>query len=123
MTDSEKTEQIVYISCVEEVRYSFVSHLSDAIRRKGIHVFVDSDDLLSNKAKAKVKRARVSVMVLPGNLEPTTACLGKLVRVLECERRIDQMVVPVLYGTRILEGDWRRALQKISGLSQGHQSR
>ncbi|KFK31592.1 hypothetical protein AALP_AA6G132500 [Arabis alpina] len=123
MTDSEKAEPIVYISCIDEVRYSFVSHLSDALCRKGIDVFVDSDDQLSEEAKAVVERARVSLIVLPRNLEPTTACLGKLVRVLDCKRRIDQMVVPVLYGIGTFAGNWRRALQEISGLSQSHYSR
>lgn len=122
MTGNEKTEQIVYISCVEEVRYSFVSHLSDALSRKGIDVLVDSDDLRSEEAQEMVMRARVSVMVLPGNLEPTTQ-IKKIVKVLECQRNDDQVMVPVLYGIRTLEDDWRRALQKFSGLSQGHQSR
>ncbi|KFK31591.1 hypothetical protein AALP_AA6G132400 [Arabis alpina] len=123
MTDSEKAEQIVYISCLDEIRYSFVSHLSDALRRKGIVVFVDSDDLLSNEAQAMVKRARVSVMVLTGNLEPTTACLIKLVNVIRCQRNHDQVVVPVCYGIGTHERGWLDSLLKFSGSSQGHQSR
>ncbi|XP_010494568.1 PREDICTED: probable WRKY transcription factor 16 isoform X2 [Camelina sativa] len=119
MADSE---QLVYISCAEEIRYSFVSHLSEALRRKGIHdVFVDSyDDLLSDESQSKVERARVSVMVLPG--DRSTACLDKLVKVLECERTNDQVVVPVLYGVRTLETDWHIALDS-KGFSSIHQSR
>ncbi|KAG7532629.1 AAA+ ATPase domain [Arabidopsis thaliana x Arabidopsis arenosa] len=120
MIDSEKAQQVVYISCVEEVRYSFVSHLSEALRRKRINdVFVDSDDLLSAKAKAKVERSRVSVMVLPGN---RTVCIDKLVKVLDCQRNEDQVVVPVLYGVSSLQGEWLGALE-LRGLTPVHQSR
>lgn len=83
MTNWKETEQTVYISCTDEVRYSFVSHLSDALRREGISVFVDSDDLFSEEAQEKVERARVSVIVLPGN---RNVCLEKLTKVLSCQR-------------------------------------
>lgn len=98
MTDCKNPEQFVCISCVEEVRYSFVSHLSDALRRCGISVFIDTDDLLSKEAQEKVGRARVSVMVFPGNRK------AKLVEVLKCQKNDDQVVVPVLYGDSPLHG-------------------
>ncbi|CAA7057301.1 unnamed protein product [Microthlaspi erraticum] len=127
MTDDEKAKQIVYISCLEEVRCSFVSHLSEALRRKGINdLFVDSNDLLSKEAEAVVERARVSVMVLPRSHYPTTtACLVKLGKVLDCQRNDDQVVVPVLYGNGVtsVEDEWRRALQDLSCLSPSHHSR
>ncbi|CAE6218429.1 unnamed protein product [Arabidopsis arenosa] len=117
MTESE---QIVYISCLEEVRYSFVSHIFEALCLKRINdVFVDSDDLLSKEAQAKVERARVSVMILPGN---HTVRLDKLVKVLECQRTNDQVVVPVLYGNRTVEAEWLSALDS-KGFSSVHQSR
>ncbi|EFH41558.1 predicted protein [Arabidopsis lyrata subsp. lyrata] len=117
MTESE---QIVYISCVKQVRYSFVSHLSEALRRKGIiDVFIDTDDFLSNESQSKVERARVSVVVLSGN---STVCLDKLVNVLGCQRNIDQVVVPVLYGEIPLQVEWDKALNS-RGLSSVHQSR
>lgn len=126
MTNSEQT---VYISCLDEVRYSFVSHLSEALRQKRIYdVFVDSydllckeasDDLLSKEAQGKVERARVSVMVLPGN---RTVCLDKLVKVLKCQRTNDQVVIPVLCGVRTLHGEWLSALDS-KGFSSVHRSR
>ncbi|XP_020868110.1 probable WRKY transcription factor 16 isoform X1 [Arabidopsis lyrata subsp. lyrata] len=117
---------IVYISCVDEVRYSFVSHLSESLCEKGINdVFVDSADNLSEEAQAKVERARVSVMVLPGNRKLTTAsaCLGKLGKIIRCQRNDDQVVVPVLYGVRKVNVEWLSELKKITGLSHFHQSR
>ncbi|KAG7604975.1 WRKY domain [Arabidopsis thaliana x Arabidopsis arenosa] len=115
-----ESEQIVYISCVEEVRYSFVSHLSEALRRKGINdVFIDSDDSLSNESQSMVERARVSVMILPGN---RTISLEKLVKVLDCQKNKDQVVVPVLYGVRSSETEWLSALDS-KGFSSVHQSR
>ncbi|XP_019088163.1 PREDICTED: LOW QUALITY PROTEIN: probable WRKY transcription factor 16 [Camelina sativa] len=115
-----ESEQIVYISCVEEVRYSFVSHLSAALRRKGIHdLFIDSDDLLSDESKSKIERAKVSVMILPSN---RTVCLDKFVKVLECRTNKDQAVVPVLYGVRSIENLWVSALDS-KGFSLVHQTR
>lgn len=121
MTDYRKAEQFVYISCVDEVRHSFVSHLSDALRRNGISVFVDTNDLLFMEAQEKVERARVSVMVLPGNRE---VCLEKLVDVLKCQRNNDQVVVPVLYGDGEFHGEWLSALDsKGLSISSVYQSR
>ncbi|KAG7536353.1 Toll/interleukin-1 receptor homology (TIR) domain [Arabidopsis suecica] len=114
-----ESEQIVYISCVEEVRYSFVSHLFEALSQKGIpDVFVDSGDLLSNESQSKVERSRVSVIVLPGNRK---VCLDKLVKVLECQGTNDQVVVPVLYGNRTVEAEWLSALD-LRGFPSVHQS-
>ncbi|CAH8366216.1 unnamed protein product, partial [Eruca vesicaria subsp. sativa] len=125
MTDWETAEQVVYISCVdEEVRYSFVSHLAEALRRIGLNeVFIDCENHLSKDAKAVVERARVSVMVLPGNCDPSKEYTDKLTQVLNCNKEDDQVVVPVLYSVGTLEGEWRRVLQNMSGLSQGHESR
>lgn len=123
MTDSE---QLVYISCVGEVRFSFVSHLLEALYQKGINdVFVDSKDGLSEEAQEKVERARVSVMVLPVNRK---VCLDQLVQVLGCRRSEYQVVVPVLYGVKrlkTLEGEWLSALGSLDskGLSSVHKSR
>ncbi|CAH8366202.1 unnamed protein product [Eruca vesicaria subsp. sativa] len=123
MTDFEKDEQFVCISCLEEVRYSFVSHLSEALRRKGINdviVEVDSDDLLDSQAK--VEKAKVSLLVLPGNSEPTSICRDKFGKVLEYRRNSEQVVVPVLYGDIPLQGEWLTELGLID-LSPLHQSR
>lgn len=121
MTNCEKAEEFVCISCVDEIRYSFVSHLSEALRRKGIDnviIDVDSEDLLSKESQEKVEKARVSVMVLPGTCEPTRVCLDNFVMVLGYQR----MVVPVLYGDSPLRGEWLSALD-LRGLSPIHQSR
>lgn len=113
-------EQIVYISCLYEVKYSFVSHLSEALFQKRIYnVSVDSEDLLSKEAQEKVERARVSVIVLPGN---RTVCLDKLVKILKCQRTNDQVVIPVLYGVRTLQSEWLSALDS-KGFSSVHHSR
>lgn len=119
MTDRNKADQFVYISCVDEVRYSFVSHLSDALRRNGISVYVDPQDLLSEEAQENVERARVSVVVLPANRK---VCLEKLEKVLNCQRNKDQVLVPVLYGDSKLNGEWLSAMS-LRGLSPVYQSR
>ena len=120
MTVCEKAERFVYISCVDEVRYSFVSHLSDALRRNVISsVFVDSGDLLSVEAQGKVERAKVSVVVLPANRQ---VCLEKLEKVLNCQRNKEQVMIPVLYGDSKLHGEWLSAMN-LRGLSPVFQSR
>jgi probable WRKY transcription factor 52 len=126
MTNCEKDEEFVCISCVEEVRYSFVSHLSEALRRKGINnvvVDVDIDDLLFKESQAKIEKAGVSVMVLPGNCDPSEVWLDKFAKVLECQRNNkDQAVVSVLYGDSLLRDQWLSELD-FRGLSRIHQSR
>ncbi|KAG7532674.1 WRKY domain [Arabidopsis thaliana x Arabidopsis arenosa] len=104
MADSE---QLVCISCVSEVRYSFVSHLSD--------------DLLSKESQAKIEISRVSVMVLSRICEPTRVC-HNFVNVIECQRNKNQVVVPVLYGESPLLGEWLSVLD-LRDFSPVHQSR
>ncbi|EOA12792.1 hypothetical protein CARUB_v10025742mg [Capsella rubella] len=122
MTNCENDAGFVCISCVDEVRCSFVSHLSEALRRKGINyavVDVSSDELFSKESREKVEKARVSVIVLPGNCEPSRVCLDNFAMVLECQRR---MVVPVLYGDSPLREEWLSELD-LKGLSPVHKSR
>ncbi|CAH8278232.1 unnamed protein product [Arabidopsis lyrata] len=124
MTNCEKAEELVCISCVDEVRYSFVSHLSEALRRKGINnvvIEVEGDDLLSKESEAKIEKARVSVMILSRICEPTRAC-HKFEKVRECQRNKNQVVVPVLYGESPSLLDWISVLD-LKDLSAIHHSR
>ncbi|XP_010481619.1 PREDICTED: disease resistance protein RRS1-like [Camelina sativa] len=122
MTNCENAEGFVCISCVDEVRLSFASHLSEALRRKGINnvvIDVDSDDLCK-ESQEKVEKSRVSVMVLPGNCDYSEVWLDKFAKVLRKNK--EQVVVPVLYGDNQLRGEWLSALD-LRGVSPIHKSR
>ncbi|KAJ4880281.1 Disease resistance protein (TIR class) family [Raphanus sativus] len=129
MEDGTKTTPTVYINCIDTLQYSFASHLSMELRRKGISTkFVNSKGTLD-----VIERASASVVVFSKDCLSSASYLDKLVTVVQCQREKKMLVVPVFYGISpsdvvILEHvssflkEQIRALQEIRELLF-HQSR
>ncbi|KAF3508156.1 hypothetical protein F2Q69_00000736 [Brassica cretica] len=94
----EKNSHSINIICSETVRYSFVSHLSGALRRQGISVFVfaGTDELESYSfPDDQNQEARVSVVVF----SETYASSGRwFAKQLELHKKNGYVIVPVFYG-------------------------
>lgn len=89
----------------KDTRYSFVSHLSAAFRRRSISTFLgdgdatpEADFRLPDDIKSAVERTSVFVVVFSDNYAFSPLCLETLVTFLD--RRKDGLVVviPVFYG-------------------------
>ncbi|CAF2247693.1 unnamed protein product [Brassica napus] len=92
MDDGTKTTPTVYIHCVGTLQYSFASHLSVELRRKGISTFVNSKGTLD-----VIDGASASVVVFSKDCLSCASYLDKLVTVLQCQRKNNMLVVPVFY--------------------------
>ncbi|KAB2623110.1 TMV resistance protein N-like [Pyrus ussuriensis x Pyrus communis] len=85
----------------EDTRYNFTGHLFTALHRKGINTFMD--DYLSrgeeiSKALLKaIEVSRISVIVFSKDYASSRWCLDELVKILDCKKSNQQMVVPVFY--------------------------
>ncbi|CAN8300407.1 unnamed protein product [Cochlearia groenlandica] len=96
MVDYEKTSQSVDIICDETLRYSFVSHLSAALRRAGISISVSAfADLDSDYLNEK---SRVSVVVFSETIRLFQNWRDKFHKTLQLRRKESQKVIPVFYG-------------------------
>ncbi|CAH8314926.1 unnamed protein product [Eruca vesicaria subsp. sativa] len=94
MEDGTKTTPTVYINCVDTLQYSFASHLSMELRRKGIStIFVNS-----NGALDVIEEASASVIIFSKDCLSSASYLDKLVTVLQWQREKKMLVVPVFYG-------------------------
>lgn len=82
----------------KDTRYSFVSHLSAAFRRRNISTFL-GEDSISSVTQSAVEGAKVFVVVFSENYAFSPICLETLVKFLDLQRRDNgPVVIPVFYG-------------------------
>lgn len=120
----------VNIICEESVQYSLVSHLSAALRREGISVFVDSCGFQETKPfsveqnQAVTDGARVSVVVISNMVELFDPWVLKFLKVIKRRRNSGHMVVPVFYGVDPLNRVYGWANRRLEAEKlTSHQSR
>ncbi|KAF5469612.1 hypothetical protein F2P56_013671 [Juglans regia] len=134
----------------EDTRDTFTAHLYHALIQKGIRSFIDDDEVkrgdeISTKLLPAIEDSRISIIILSKNYASSTWCLDELVKILECKKSKQQIVLPVFYhvdpsdirhqrGTfgellakhaENLYGDmklhmWKTALQEVANLSGDH---
>ncbi|KAG7540173.1 Toll/interleukin-1 receptor homology (TIR) domain superfamily [Arabidopsis thaliana x Arabidopsis arenosa] len=119
----------VYIYCADTLQYSFASHLAMDFRRKGIYAFVNCNETLD-----VIDNVSASVVIFSKSCFYSTSDLDTLVRVFQCRRKTNQLVVPVFYGISPSDvvvqehesadqiSEWSSTLQELRELL-GHQSR
>ncbi|XP_040996295.1 disease resistance protein RPV1-like [Juglans microcarpa x Juglans regia] len=135
----------------EDTRYTFTAHLYHALIQKGIRTFIDDDEVkrgdeISTNLLPAIEDSRISIIVLSKKYASSTWCLDELVKILECKKSKQQIVLPVFYhvdpsdirhqrgsfGEALakhaekLNGDsvklqlWKAALQEVANLSGYH---
>ncbi|XP_019090058.1 PREDICTED: probable WRKY transcription factor 16 [Camelina sativa] len=96
----------VNIICEETARYSFVSHLSAALRREGISISVFADTDLDYRNQG----ATLSVVVFSESNAFSLTWVDNFAKVLELRRNNGHKVTPVFYGvdpSGTNQGCWR----------------
>ncbi|XP_042962563.1 disease resistance protein RLM3-like [Carya illinoinensis] len=85
----------------EDVRQNFISHLYDALRKKGINTYIDEHlergKKISPALLKAIEESRISIIVLSKNNASSTWCLEELMKILECREMKQQIVLPVFY--------------------------
>ncbi|KAI3416604.1 uncharacterized protein J3R85_015316 [Psidium guajava] len=104
----------------EDVRENFVKSLYDALDKKGIKIFMDSEDMVKGqdfppKLKDAIEQSRMYVVVFSENYAESRWCLKELVRILERKNRTKQPMLPIFYQVeprelRGQEGSYKKAL-------------
>ena len=99
----------------DDTRTGFTDHLFAALRRSQIRTFRDDakmergNDIWTDLEKA-IEMSRIAVIVFSRNYAASSWCLKELEKIMECKRRLQQIVVPVFYDVcpskvRALEGN------------------
>ncbi|KAL7615114.1 hypothetical protein Lser_V15G05190 [Lactuca serriola] len=135
----------------EDTRNNFVDHLYTALSQRGISVFKDDKALdkgkpISRELLKAIEESRFAVVVFSKNYADSSWCLDELVKIMECQVQMGQMVLPVFYhvdpsdvrgqkndfDTAFQEHEdkfkgemeklknWRKALAAAAGLSGWH---
>ncbi|XP_049402801.1 disease resistance protein Roq1-like [Solanum stenotomum] len=86
----------------EDTRKTFVSHLYDALHRKGIHVFKDDERLetgksISDELLKAIEQSRIAIVIFSKSYASSTWCLKELAHIIKCRNELDQNVIPIFY--------------------------
>ncbi|XP_019054036.1 PREDICTED: TMV resistance protein N-like isoform X2 [Nelumbo nucifera] len=86
----------------EDTRKIFVEPLYKALVHRGINTFKDDEELGRGKEIAPellkaIEESRISVIIFSNNYTSSSWCLEELVKVIECWKRIGQLILPVFY--------------------------
>ncbi|KAG5514361.1 hypothetical protein RHGRI_035687 [Rhododendron griersonianum] len=132
-----------------DTRNNFTSHLLAALERHGFHSFRDDTKLnrgeyIGYELLKAIEESRISLVILSKNYASSRWCLDELVKIMECRKTLQQIVLPIFYNVepsdvraqkgslaeafakheeRLKEGSggrvekWREALTEVANLS------
>ncbi|KAG5514279.1 hypothetical protein RHGRI_035623 [Rhododendron griersonianum] len=84
-------------------RKKFTSHLLAVLERHGFHTFFDDKELkrgeyIGYELLKAIKESRISLVVLSKNYAASRWCLDELVKIMECRKTLQQIVLPIFYN-------------------------
>ncbi|KAL1222969.1 Protein PHLOEM PROTEIN 2-LIKE A8 [Cardamine amara subsp. amara] len=98
----------------KELRETFISHLTSALKDMGINAYIDSDELAGHKLDKlfeRIKESTVALAVLSSEYTNSNWCLKELVKIMECVDKDNLWVIPIFYKldpttVKKLDGDF-----------------
>ncbi|PNX98847.1 disease resistance protein (TIR-NBS-LRR class) [Trifolium pratense] len=101
-SDSRRKYDVFLSFRGEDTRASFTSHLYSSLQNSGIFVFMDDHSLqrgncISKSLLESIQDSRISIVVFSKNYADSHWCLQELVQIMECNRTIGQVVLPVFF--------------------------
>ena len=87
----------------EDTRKTFTDHLYLALKDAGVNVFRDNNELrrgkdIGSELLNAIRESRISVIVFSANYADSRWCLEELAEIVECRKRLRQLVLPIFYG-------------------------
>ncbi|KHN11123.1 TMV resistance protein N [Glycine soja] len=88
----------------EDTRYSFTGNLYNVLRERGIHTFIDDDELqkgdqITSALEEAIEKSKIFIIVLSENYAYSSFCLNELTHILNnfTKGKNDLLVLPVFY--------------------------
>ncbi|XP_019066548.3 TMV resistance protein N-like [Solanum lycopersicum] len=86
----------------KDTRRNFTSHLYERLDNRGIITFLDNKrlengDSLSKELVKAIEESQVAVIIFSKNYAESRWCLNELVKIMECNVKDGQLVIPVFY--------------------------
>lgn len=83
-----------------ELRFNFVSHLSNALKRNGINAFIDTDENMGqhlNVLLERIERSKIALAVFSPRYTESDWCLKELAKMRERREQGKLVVIPIFY--------------------------
>ncbi|XP_029128672.1 toll/interleukin-1 receptor-like protein [Cajanus cajan] len=85
-----------------DTRHGFTGHLYKSLCDRGIHTFIDDEELQSGEEitpslMKAIQESRIAIPVFSKNYACSPFCLDELVHILACAKEKGQLVLPVFY--------------------------
>ena len=82
-----------------DTRHGFTGNLYKALCNRGIHTFIDDEELQSGEEitpalQKSIEESRIAIVVLSQNYASSSFCLDELVVILDCKNK-GLLVIPV----------------------------
>ncbi|KAF7849946.1 hypothetical protein BT93_L0097 [Corymbia citriodora subsp. variegata] len=86
----------------KDVCNNFLNHLYAALDQKGIHTFVDCEELKKGEEISRVpmrviEESRIAIIIFSEDYASSPWCLGEVAKIMECKERNGLTVFPVFY--------------------------
>ncbi|KAF3449347.1 hypothetical protein FNV43_RR10075 [Rhamnella rubrinervis] len=86
----------------EDTRDGFTSFLYEALNNKAIQAYMDDHQLekgdeISPTLMNAIEESKISLIIFSENYASSTWCLNELAKIIECQKRNGQIVIPVFY--------------------------
>ncbi|XP_028785118.1 putative disease resistance protein At4g11170 [Neltuma alba] len=114
----------------KDTRLTFVGHLYEALRQRGIRTFIDDESLDAGKEIRPslfeaIKESRIAIIIFSQNYATSTFCLDELVQIIECFKEESRMVYSVFYhvdpsDVRHQRGNYGQALADLQKRLEGN---
>ncbi|XP_061998346.1 disease resistance protein RUN1-like isoform X1 [Rosa rugosa] len=111
-----------------DTRKTFVGHLYNALQRKSLTTFIDTEelgkgDVLGVLLKA-IDASKLSIVVLSKNFAYSKWCLMELEKIVECMQTKKHIMVPIFYqvdpaDVRYVRGSFKEAFEQHEHKSRG----
>ncbi|XP_035546685.1 disease resistance protein RPV1-like [Juglans regia] len=86
----------------EDTRNNFTAHLYNALDRKGINTYIDYElrrgKEISQALLKAIEESRIAIIILSQNYASSTWCLDELMKILDCNKTRQQIILPVFYN-------------------------
>ncbi|XP_031121167.1 TMV resistance protein N-like [Ipomoea triloba] len=93
----------VFLSFRGETRKSFIDHLYEDLRQAEINTFRDDEEIrkgenISDELLKAIEGSKISIIVFSKTYAQSRWCLDELVKILDCKKNLQQMVLPIFYN-------------------------
>ena len=92
----------MFLSFRGDTRKNFTDHLYHALTEAGIHTFRDDEEIrkgedLSSELLQAIRGSRICLIVFSEDYASSGWCLDEVVEIMECRKRLKQIVFPIFY--------------------------